>query len=687
MENDKREGTSLMHGQITLDNARTVRFLNGGVRFFLAAALTAARISGGAAPFALGFTAACGAGLDGMCALAGAALGALVFLEFSNGLAHIAVAILVYTAAVAFRGLKLMDKPLFTPLVASGMTLAVEGIYVAQSLSPLDHLTPCLLSTVLAGVSARCYAPLTRGGEEEKKSEALVFLVVTLLLAFSDVTPAGISLGRTAIASMVLFTAWQKGAASGAVTGVWAGLLADLCAGGGVPVFTAGYGFAGLAAGLRAQHSRLSAGALWLLAVLTALAPVTQAQGVSAVKEAALAVPLFLLVPRKLLGGKRIKQTVPSESGALPTLRERLDRAAAAFRDLYDSLGRGPIQSTEENPAIVFDRAAERVCRGCALCDLCWKKEYGATYNALNDATPYLLERGRALAKDFPNHFSSRCIHLPDFLTAINGELSAFLLRKQYRRRMEETRQDAKGQYARLSDLLTATAANLEAVPAAGARRGYQIGAAIKPKQGESACGDTLASFETDAGLLCLLLSDGMGSGEAARRESALTCRLLRQFLEAGVEAEAALNTMNAAMALRGQETGSFSTIDLLTLRLESGEAALYKYGAAPTYIKRFGRVRRITGAALPAGLKPSPAGPDVTHISLEPETFAVLISDGTADSGHDEWLQNLLAGWSGTDPQLLANLILREAEKQNGLVDDCCVQVLYLPPEETRKV
>lgn len=676
-----------MHGQLTLDNARTVRFLNGGVRFFLSAALTAATISGGGAPFALGLTAACGAGIDGMCALAGAALGALIFLEFSTGLAHVAVAILVYTAAVAFRGLKIAEKPLFTPMLAAGMTLAVEGIYVAQSFSPLEHLTPCLLSTVLVGASARCYAPLTRGGEEEKKPDALVFLAVTLLLAFSDVAPAGISLGRTVIACLVLFTAWQKGAASGAVTGVWAGLLADLCAGGGVPVFTAEYGFAGLAAGLRTRQSRLFSAILWLLAALTALAPVTQAQGLSAMKEAALAAPLFLLIPRKLLGGKRVKQDTPPQSKALPTLRERLDRAATAFRDLYDSLGRGPVQSTEENPAIVFDRAAERVCRGCALCDLCWKKEYGATYNALNDATPYLLERGRALAKDFPNHFSSRCIHLPDFLAAINGELSAYLLRKQYRHRMDETRQDAKGQYARLSDLLTATAANLEAVPTAGARRSYRIGAAIKPKQGETACGDTLASFETDGGLLCLLLSDGMGSGEAARRESALTCRLLRQFLEAGVEAEAALNTMNAAMALRGQETGSFSTIDLLTLRLESGEATLYKYGAAPTYIKRFGRVRRITGAALPAGLKPAPAGPDVTHVTLEPETFAVLISDGAADSGHDEWLQNLLAGWNGTDPQQLANLILKEAEKQNGLSDDCGVQVLYLPPEEVKKV
>ena len=77
-------------------------------------------------------------------------------------------------------------------------------------------------------------------------------------------------------------------------------------------------------------------------------------------------------------------------------------------------MGRSAPVSTEENPAVVFDRAAEKVCRGCALCELCWQKEYTGTFNALNDATPFLLERGRALAKDFPSYFADRCIHLPD---------------------------------------------------------------------------------------------------------------------------------------------------------------------------------------------------------------------------------------------------------------------------------
>ena len=277
---------------------------------------------------------------------------------------------------------------------------------------------------------------------------------------------------------------------------------------------------------------------------------------------------------------------------------------------------------------------------------------------------------------------------MPDFLTAVNGELSAFLLRQQYRRQLEETRRSARGQYAQLSELLTATAAGLgDAVPAAEDLSDCRIGAVLRPKEGETVCGDTVLSFQTEPGRWCLLLADGMGSGEPARKESALTCRLLRQFLEAGIEPEAALKTLNSAMALRGAETGSFTTIDLCVFDAASGAVAFYKYGAAPSYLKKGGTVRRVTGGSLPAGLRSAPASPDVTRATLEPGGFAVMISDGIADPGRDEWLQDLLAGWEGEDPQALAGLILSESIRRERLRDDCGVQVLYRPAAGRKKV
>lgn len=672
--------------KMTLSPERSARILGWGIRLLLAAVLTAARLPGGGAPFALGWLAAAGPGADGIAAALGTVVGSFLFLNFSSGLPQIAVAILICTAGSALRGLKIIHRRWFSPVCAAGFYLAVKGIYVMQSLSPLDDLAPCLMATVLTGFSAWAYAPLLHP-DGEKSERAAYFLAVTVLAAFTGVDLLGIDVGRMLIGCAVLVAAWQEGAAAGMTAGLCAGFLMDLCAGGDALLFSAACGLGRYLAGMRCGKNRLSAAAVYLAAETLVLLDVHHTLGVSLLCESFLAGLLFLLIPGRVFGGKRLEKKLPEKAAvpsAMESLKEKLSGAAAAFRELYDSLGRSPAAGTEENPAVIFDRAAERVCRKCALCSLCWKQEYVSTFDALNDATPYLLERGRALPKDFPRHFSDRCIHLPDFLTAINTELSAYLLRRQYTHQLEDARQSARGQYAQLGELLAATAAGLgqDRPVAAESGRPYRIGAALRPKEGENVCGDSVGTFETDGGTLCLLLSDGSGSGEDARRESALTARLLRQFLLSGIAPEPALKTLNAALALRSAESGAFSTIDLLTVDLSSGGAVLYKYGAAPSYVKRSGAVKRITGSALPAGLKDAPSAPDVTHLTLERGSFLVMVSDGVADALSDEWLQDLLAGWTGNDPQELAGLVLREARTRRGGEDDCAVQILYLEEE-----
>lgn len=675
------------HGQITLDRQRTARWLGGGVRFFLAAALTASQTAGGYAPFALGLVAAAGPGTAGAAALIGTAAGALVFMDFTAALPHMAIAVLILTAATSFKGSAFLTQPKILAVTAGVLSLAVGGIYVIQSLAPLERITPCVAAAALTGVSAWLFRPVLYPDGERSAADGLLFLAAALALAFSDLELLGLSLGRTLLCTLLAYTAYDRGTVTGAAAGLGLGLTADLCAGTGSGIFTAGLGLAGLLAGSRQGCRRSVAAGAFLLAAWAALLPASDPFAQPLLLESVLGMGVFLMLPGRLFGGKRIKREVESSAGK--ELKERLTKAATALRDLYDSMGRSIPQSTDENPAIIFDRAAEKVCRGCALCDLCWQKEYTGTFNALNDATPYLLERGRALPKDFPQYFADRCIHLPEFITAINGELSAFLLRRQYRRQLEETRRSARGQYAQLSELLTATAAGLgEATPTfSEAGPVCQLGAALRPKEGETVCGDTVVSFQTGNGVWCLLLADGMGCGEPARKESALTCRLLRQFLEAEIEPEAALKTINAAMALRGAETGSFTTIDLCTFDPSTGETVFYKYGAAPSYLKKGGSIRRVTGGSLPAGLRGTPAAPDVTRIRLEEGGFIVMISDGVADPGRDEWLMDLLAGWEGEDPQTLAGLILTESIRREKLQDDCGIQVLYRPSSREKMV
>ena len=98
-----------------------------------------------------------------------------------------------------------------------------------------------------------------------------------------------------------------------------------------------------------------------------------------------------------------------------------------------------------------------------------------------------------------------------------------------------------------------------------------------------------------------------------------MAARLLERFLSAGIDAPPALKTLNSALSLRAESTDSFTTVDLLTLSLQTLEGELYKYGAAPSYLKRGGTVRRVTCSCLPAGLQEGSPPPEATHIKLSP--------------------------------------------------------------------
>lgn len=361
-------------------------------------------------------------------------------------------------------------------------------------------------------------------------------------------------------------------------------------------------------------------------------------------------------------------------------LRQRLRLSAQAVKSLCESLA-SPAAAKEENPAVIFDRAASVTCRDCALREVCWNKEYISTFNAFNDATPAILARGRAEAGDFPGYFSSRCIHLPQLTSAISAETTALLLRRQYRRQLEEERRRTRGQYAQLGELVAQTMAAAQEETAPPADRPYALASRAVPKDGQRQCGDSVAHFLGPQGVLYLLLSDGMGSGLEAQRESQLALRLMEQFLKAGIHPATALKTLNGALGLRNDSQGGFTTIDLLAVDLAGDQAELYKYGAAPTYVKRQGTVRRLTGSTLPAGLQDAAATPLAAAFPLTEDTFLLMVSDGVADSGSDQWLQDLLAGWQGEDPQALLDLVLAQCRQRRQGDDDCSAICLYLPP------
>lgn len=206
------------------------------------------------------------------------------------------------------------------------------------------------------------------------------------------------------------------------------------------------------------------------------------------------------------------------------------------------------------------------------------------------------------------------------------------------------------------------------------------VGIATIKKRGESVNGDRGTYFKTEQGVLCVILSDGMGSGEEAARESVAVVRILESFLRAGVEPNAAMKVLNSVMLLKNGDEWGFATVDLMCVDLFTGETCFYKYGAAPSYIKFGGGVRRIKGRSLAVGLASGEASaPDVVKMKLKPGSIAVIASDGVMVQDDDRWLRNLLANWKDGGSKELATETMTAAVKQYGRTDDMTVLTVFV--------
>lgn len=206
------------------------------------------------------------------------------------------------------------------------------------------------------------------------------------------------------------------------------------------------------------------------------------------------------------------------------------------------------------------------------------------------------------------------------------------------------------------------------------------VGIASMKKKGESVSGDRGTYFKTDHGVLCIILSDGMGSGQEAARESIAAVRILEGFLRAGVEPAIAMKMLNSMMLLKNGDEWGFATVDLVCIDLFTGETVFYKYGAAPSYVRTGKTVRRVRSENLAAGLSVGEENmPDIVRMHLKPGGIAIIASDGVIAETNDAWVRTLITQFDGGDAKELARQALQTAYSLYGAGDDMTVLAVKL--------
>jgi stage II sporulation protein E len=214
----------------------------------------------------------------------------------------------------------------------------------------------------------------------------------------------------------------------------------------------------------------------------------------------------------------------------------------------------------------------------------------------------------------------------------------------------------------------------LEAEPLA-----VTVGISCMKRRGNPVSGDRGAYFKTDDGTLYVMLSDGMGAGEEAARSSAAATKILERLLCSGVAPETAMRMLSDVMLLKNEDDTDCTAVDLICLNLFSGEMNMFKYGAAPSYLKRSGAVKRISGTSLAAGLGAPHDPPDKIRADVGADSVAVIVSDGVLGGGDDKWLTDIIESFDGEHPKDLSKEIVEAAAKNEFPEDDMTAIAIHV--------
>ncbi len=200
------------------------------------------------------------------------------------------------------------------------------------------------------------------------------------------------------------------------------------------------------------------------------------------------------------------------------------------------------------------------------------------------------------------------------------------------------------------------------------------FGVAFAVKNGEKVSGDTHSVIRINEHSFLMALSDGMGSGEYAKKVSATAISLIEAFYRAEMPEGTVLKTINKLLSFNRDER--FTCIDIAAVNLNTGIADFVKIGSPAGVIVREGEIKVLESQSLPLGILDN-LRPNVCSEQLKNGDIVVFMSDGitSAFPSYSD-LYEFLQGLNPLNPQNLADKILAGALARCGqtVADDMTV-------------
>lgn len=467
----------------------------GAAVFFGALAVSMGRITGETAPFGVALVAAVPAG-GALPALLGAALGYLLSapmpISWHYALACTAALLLRRLLAVVLKKTARWQGVLSAVLAVGGAVVLPQAYGDPLIYDVLLWLTALMMagagSAFLQQGLSLLWKTRSERGVALRQHTTVTSLCLTAalcLMGLCTVSFSGLSLGRVAASVLILIAAAGAGSRFSALLGVICGMVAGFSTGEFTLSITC-FAVGGLLAGLFSPLGRL--GSVMALTICYGFFAMLAQRSAAGFLEVLLAAIIFLLLPASVSRRAGMLLSPRREQNLARLLTgERLEDASTALRDVASTtqeVSRRLSAAYAEDLSTLYDRVAQKHCRGCLYQLTCWQKGYDDTIDAFQHGVQALRKKGVLAPEDLGAQMA-RCPRREKIAGSLTEGYRAYASREQERQHAGRVREIVTDQFEGLAGALEGLSHGLQNVIPCGENLTERIHEALCAEQKE----------------------------------------------------------------------------------------------------------------------------------------------------------------------------------------------------------
>ncbi|BDR73955.1 stage II sporulation protein E [Clostridium tetani] len=321
-------------------------------------------------------------------------------------------------------------------------------------ISPLMSITNSIFQTscVFSLYYIINYSKICAKGFKTKhlfNSEEIISMCITLSLIISGVRGLnifGLSIRNIIALSIIVMIGYIKGSSVGGACGVAMGVIIGISTN-DMTTFVGVFGICGLISGIFKESGKVISGLSYVVAF--AILKLYSDIGIQfEFREVLLGSGIFSLIPNKIY--KKIETDLDWEmksenikddyiSKVKDIVQEKLTEFSQLLLymgDTLENLAENHNLQMKKKSSSIVEKLADRVCSGCNMKHMCWKREGFYTYSAFSE----LINNFENKKKVIPNEIERKCIKRSVLVKNAEEIIKNYIIDEMWKKRINEYR-------------------------------------------------------------------------------------------------------------------------------------------------------------------------------------------------------------------------------------------------------